>query len=428
LGGSVGFRAFRDGIKTGEGTSVLDSGQQTTTSWRTGNGFPSDEAEYNAKSGTDLAKSVGSEYRSRNDTGHPFRTDKTTVTHETVGVSWSCNYFGSRYTADGYIIPQLGAWSAWPTIAVASESDLDSVGRHAISLTAPTQSEAALAQFLGELREGLPKLTGLQTLKGGVNAKTLHRDLADEHLNLQFGTVPLIRDIEAMARGVLDFHEKTRQFRRDSDRSIRRGVTLRDDTQVIIREASRSGAPTMSGGLPNGLDPRTVFYLNTGRYNVVDTTSTKQWFKGAFTYHVAEAHSFLGKMDEYEQLANHLLGSRITVSTLWELTPWSWLVDWFADVGTFVQNVSLLHDDSLVLRYGYVMSEQSVTRRHTQSGMVPRGTGPTACSRVVSVTTKQRRKATPYGFGVDLQSLSPRRWSILGALGLTRGPRTLRTD
>jgi hypothetical protein len=41
------------------------------------------------------------------------------------------------------------------------------------------------------------------------------------------------------------------------------------------------------------------------------------------------------------------------------------------------------------------------------------------------VDQKERVRATPYGFGLDLGSLNPRQWAILASLGLTRAPQRL---
>jgi hypothetical protein len=40
--------------------------------------------------------------------------------------------------------------------------------------------------------------------------------------------------------------------------------------------------------------------------------------------------------------------------------------------------------------------------------------------------TKERIRATPFGFGLNLSALDARQWSILVALGMTKGDRALR--
>lgn len=161
---------------------------------------------------------------------------------------------------------------------------------------------------------------------------------------------------------------------------------------------------------------------------MTDVQSTRSWFSGAYTYHLAEADTFLGKLERYEQEMNHLLGTRFTIETLWELAPWSWLTDWFVDVGSFLGNLTALSSDRLVLRYGYVMNHQVATREHSLGGLVPKGTGPTRVANSFSIERKARRRATPYGFGLNVEQFSASRWAILGALGMTKSPRRLRGD
>jgi hypothetical protein len=147
-------------------------------------------------------------------------------------------------------------------------------------------------------------------------------------------------------------------------------------------------------------------------------------FSGAYTYHVHEGLSFASKLERYEELANIALGARFDADVAWQLTPWSWLIDWFSDAGTFISNVNALSADSLVVKYGYVMHETRAERIRTLR-MDPKGIGPRTIWSTSIYHRKLRHRSTPYGFGLDLGSLSPRRWAILGALGLTKAPNSL---
>jgi hypothetical protein len=137
-------------------------------------------------------------------------------------------------------------------------------------------------------------------------------------------------------------------------------------------------------------------------------------------------NSFSAKLESYEQKAN-ILGTRLTPEVLWELAPWSWLFDWQANVGDILSNLSLLSADGLVMRYGYLMCHTLAYNRY----VIPAGarftpgveTGP--IFTVLGRETKERVRATPYGFGLNPDSFSIRQWAILGALGLTKTPRAL---
>jgi hypothetical protein len=145
-------------------------------------------------------------------------------------------------------------------------------------------------------------------------------------------------------------------------------------------------------------------------------------------YYLPVDDTMMGKLERYESLANKVLGTDINPSTLWQLSPWSWLVDWAVDIGGLLSLSTSFATDGLVLKYGYLMCHTRAFNRFTlQSGVTftPSNfkTGP--ISSTFFRETKERRKATPYGFGVNLEGLNPFQWSILGALGLTKAPRIL---
>jgi hypothetical protein len=75
-----------------------------------------------------------------------------------------------------------------------------------------------------------------------------------------------------------------------------------------------------------------------------------------------------------------------------------------------------------VLRYGYMMVQ--TTSEVTLSTVITDVHGsryPSTCT--YRTVVKQRRRATPFGFGVDFGKLSPKQLSIIAALGLNKGGR-----
>lgn len=370
-------------------------------------------------SGKDLRKELRNQYRTRYDNGHEFRSAKTRRVFTTPSVvATRTNTSGTFYEYRGPVWP---AYSGAVYPAMPSPSGVDSDGARAIAATIPTAPEAGFAQFVGELREKLPQIVGAETLKKGIGP----RSAGSEYLNLEFGLKPFINDLNELCRSIKKANKTAQQMKRDSGKTIRRGTTVRDErtfsdfTSTIPLSLQMMG--TSSGSLTN------TFFLAGWRPQVIEVTHIRTWFKGAYTYYLSEADDFLGKLEMYEQLANRVLGTRITPSTLWELAPWSWLVDWFSDTGTFINNVTALSNDRLVLRYGYLMNEITRSRTHTITGIRPvNGTGPWSTSVITESISKNRTRASPYGFGVNVGALSPQRWAILGALGMTKAPGTLR--
>lgn len=420
------------------GYRTLD-GSQTTYSWRTSK-EKSAENEYEQMSGTDLRKEINREYRDRNDTGHEFWTEKSTWSWSTPHITGSLS---NGVVYDGLLDVAVYG-SVLPDFSLPTTSQKNVDGTEGVRRTFPTRPEAGLATFLGELRQELPHLPG--ALLAGLARREKHipvpkkltrnpgkanagSALGDEYLNWSFGIMPTESDLKRLAQAVLNTQKVLDQLQRDSGRAVRRRARIRSDSStgvapdqpISLSVGSISGTVRPAGFL-NNYDPNCV---------VVDETASTVWFSGAYEYHLAAAHSAVGKMARYEQQANKLLGTRITPEVIWELTPWSWLIDWFSDIGSIMTNISALTGDDLVLKYGYVMHETRATRTWTSRSDIKDGQGHSVAPSLIlshSYHRKERTRATPYGFGVDVSGLSPRRWAILGALGLSRSPGKLRND
>jgi len=82
---------------------------------------------------------------------------------------------------------------------------------------------------------------------------------------------------------------------------------------------------------------------------------TKKWFEGCFTYGLPSSSDNWRKALGFGSDADQLFGIALSPSILWELTPWSWAVDWFSNAGQVINNVTNFGLAGLVLRYGYIM-------------------------------------------------------------------------
>lgn len=440
----------------GPGYEIL-GGSQQTYSWRTTR-EQSAEMEYEQMSGLELKREVNREYRDRNDTGHEFWTERDSYSWSHPSISCDATN-GVHYS--GFLAVGTVAVSDRPDFSYPTATKVTVDGTEGVRRTYPTRPEAGVAAALGELRQEVPHLPGIlfntvfhravsprRNLRatGGQVGRTVlpykpggsRRDrpfkgsgeaLGDEYLNYQFGLMPTANDIERVARAVLKSSKAARQMQRDSGRAVRRRANLYD-TQTSVSKADEvlSLAIGSVGGSPT---PAGYLATYSPAVSVVDTVRQRAWFSGAYEYHLAEGHSLLQRMDHCEQLANRLLGTRITPDVIWQLTPWSWFADWFSDAGSFMENVTALSNDDLVMKYGYVMHETHAQRAWTSRRPLRSASGTVVANELVlthDIIRKSRTRATPYGFGVDVSGLSPRRWAILGALGLTRSTGILRND
>jgi hypothetical protein len=153
-----------------------------------------------------------------------------------------------------------------------------------------------------------------------------------------------------------------------------------------------------------------------GNYTITRKHTQKVWFEARYRYwipHLGDG-TFPGQARAYAQV----YGALPTPSLVWELTPWSWLIDWCSNLGDVIANVSSIIQDNLCAKYAYVMghTEQEVTHSAVNNLV----TGPITCEWKASLEAKLRHEASPFGFGLTGADFSARQWSILTALGISK--------
>jgi hypothetical protein len=328
--------------------------------------------------------------------------------------------FNTRY--DGKIFAYVAGVpgvniGAFPDAGGSSDFDLYSAGTKAVSMSKPTNPIGNMSNALGELyRDGLPfskgmPIPGAQAMKRQAQ---FYKELGPEYLNVEFGWAPFVADIRKAAWAIKHHNKVIDQYIRDSGKQVRRRFQLPNsvDTSVATVGGSTYPQPT---AIP------TTLYTNRGTLTKTIVARKEQWFSGAFTYYLALGPSTTEKMMLHEQLANKLLGSRITPETLWQLTPWSWLADWFTNLGSVIHNLSDFLSDGAVLQYGYIMETSDVYHQYDRSGVVLKGVpGVLDLHQRIGSIRKVRRRATPFGFGLTGAAFTSRQWAIIGALGLSQ--------
>jgi hypothetical protein len=277
-----------------------------------------------------------------------------------------------------------------------SDNQLNAMGTTAIARTLPTNPSFNLAQALGELRfGGVPRVPGYDMMTQTRKAKAA----GGEYLNVEFGWLPLVRDLRSFAETVKQSDDILRKYQEGSDKLIPVSYSFPELTGVRADPASFSMTPAVG------------FFTGGGQHQ---SYVQRTWFEGKYKYHVPAGGRFDQDMRRYGSYARKLLGVDLTPEVVWNLSPWSWAADWFANTGDIMTNISQLGNDGLVLRHGYIMC-------HTRTVILRSGTyNSIPQTRVQIVERKTRRRATPFGFGVSFESLSPRRLAVLGAIGVSR--------
>jgi len=303
------------------------------------------------------------------------------------------------------VIEQLGYGVEPPYIPpiIKSDSYGHTQGATAIARSLPTNPSAQLSTALGELRaDGLPSVIGSSAFKSQVHTA---RKAGDEYLNYEFGWLPLVSDLKKFAYSVKHRHEIMHGYLKYSDKQIRRRY-------VFPPQEPQSATTT---GVSH-IEALSELHLSS----TVETGSeTKEWFSGAFKYHVPTPTDFGSKAAYYQAEASKILGLELTPEVVWNLAPWSWAVDWFTNTGDVIHNISRLGRDGLVMRYGYQMYQIKSFRSISAVGDWPATYGFSSYFKKEQ-SVKMRWKATPYGFGYTFDGLSDTQKAVVVALGLSR--------
>jgi len=380
-----------------------------------------------------ITKSEGHRWpegRSVRDVGGPFDTIKSTyhISHWQNTYQGMVPYVNRRDWYNGQVFIQhpsldLTAWGrADPSITdmqyyakkeAPFTDDLDSRGATLISRSIPTNPTVDGSVALAELfREGIPSMIGSSLLRSRVG---FLRGLGSEYLNFEFGWKPLVSDVKNAAKAIIESETILKQLTRDSGKDVHRRRHF-----LPVRSVSTS---TSNTDYPIGT--ASAYWWDSSRAQLTDEYDRNTWFSGCYTFEYDPGN--LSEISKIASQARLLYGAQLTPEVLWNLAPWSWLVDWFANVGPLLHNVSAFQNDQLVLRYGYVMDRNQ--RTFTQNTNLVSGNSgnklPVRYRSIFQLDWKRRRPATPYGFGIASSSFTIRQWAILSALGITRTPKVL---
>lgn len=281
------------------------------------------------------------------------------------------------------------------------------------------QRYASLARRTGGVFSTLPKLM-LGELENFKN-------LGSEYLNVVFGWKPFVNDLRKMYNLWKEVDKRMAQIVRENGRNIRRKAQVAYDAgtdkepQVYYPWAFAQ----MVGGPPNWMNDCGSLYDVETRWD------RRVWFSGSFRYFIPDTGS--SQWDARARAA--LFGALPTPELLWNVLPWTWLIDWFSNVGDVVSNLSVNALDNLVTNYSYIMMQYNWEKRctvQTWHGYVPEGTylplksgwnayAGSFTSREGYVTKSRVGGGNPFGLNVKLEDLSPYQLGILAALGLSRG-------
>jgi len=309
-----------------------------------------------------------------------------------------------------------------------SDSQRAMDGQECVVKCMPVRKVADTSTSLAELyREGFPVVGRALTERGSGDPSVL----GSTYLEYVFGAKPLMGYAKSILKAVQKSSELLYQLHRNSGLPVRRtyGLYSRDYEEVISEGPLLSGA--FSWKLNDGNFSMSNFRnLANAKYRFTDHHRQRCWFSGEFVYYLPDQTGILGDANRFLTDMNYLYGTGVDLDTLWKLTPWSWLCDWWTNIGNILAFGAAQSQFGLVMNYGYVMHHYSVERSCVITGLRTKQLEPLPAfvSHDTMYQKKTRMRANPFGFGVSTESLTASQWAILGALGLSNGPGLLRLN
>jgi hypothetical protein len=229
------------------------------------------------------------------------------------------------------------------------------------------------------------------------------QNVANAHLNLNFGWLPTIGDIGAMVGSIKGLHQKIKDWNNSLGKLVSKRCLILSDT--INKSGSLASTPFSTG--------TTVWNASLTR---------------RVTAHVMYRPCPIKAMTDTERLLRGLLdslGFELNPSILWNAIPFSFVVDWFINIGGYLEGLKLdtlelpIKLETSYLQYEQLASYGSYVKDAgdaiQQSATYP---GATSSEKLFHRMLITPRTEDFLALGWRLPNL--KQWTLGLALGLTR--------
>jgi hypothetical protein len=314
-----------------------------------------------------------------------------------------------------------------------SVEKMESLGTTAIARTLPTSPVFDGATAVAELYSGIPAMPGgafVNTrpdkyFRGNVLSEATRdapkvSDVGNDYLNYQFAVAPTIDDVRSLRHAAENSEKIIAQLERDSGKVIRRKYAFPVEESTIVEFDVGQSFAYLGGNSPTAYE----MLISHGRLTQRSTYSLSRRFSGAFVYHLPPKGTWRRKIAQLDAV----YGIKPGIDTAWNAVPFSWMADWYGNMGDVMTNLNAFASDGVALKYGYITSRSR--RTITYDFSIPiRPFGSMNEWKLYSgtlefaFTSLTRVPAAPFGFGLSGGVNSPRRAAIVAALGISRTSR-----
>lgn len=375
---------------------------------------------------------------STTDTGHLFGTVKvyrqpwvgtfdwkslTTSIYWYKGQIWGSADQGSVVNAT----PHNFGFTTRAAAQLISSTDRQGMANRYFAATAPDRNVGSVGVTLIELLRGdIPSLLkNFHSMMSGY--KTIRNMIGSDALNIMFGWTPLIQEYANLIRVGMNlerivYYESFRRKRSWDGPSTRTQV---NSSQSINWIGAPYGSTSRFTELNDVIGPIGGYGVS---YNAsVDTLVSEDYHWSSKYVGLAKAGRRANSFSDQAMDVAKRLGLVNDPQMLWDLTPYSWLVDWFTTMGDSIANSNTYSPLSgkYSVDYAYLTTQHSTVVTGDLLSRIPDNNGTrahqmTSPRSVVNTVSRWRSRATPFGFGTQLGSLTASQYGILVALGLAR--------
>ena len=285
----------------------------------------------------------------------------------------------------------------------------------------PTKPDFELARFVGELRQ-LPRIQELFHFSAFKP-----QNAGDTYLGYQFGVAPTYSDVMKAAEVVVQSDKIIREFAEQAKAIVSRRRKLQ-----LVSENTSAFNMKIGGGLQGLVNYGPVavaksFGSSTSRQFEIDTYlgyNRELRVFADFEFYVADPYGMTSRLDSYMSNAQKLLGSGMSLHTIWKLTPWTWMSDWFLDIGSLLGYQQDVADNGLVARRsGYTVEDTYYAEASLRSyGTAAYSNNLYGMTSATCVEKRQwRYSGSPYSMAFNWD-LSGFQTAIISALGISKMP------
>jgi hypothetical protein len=351
------------------------------------------------------------------DRDNPFWLTRNTTGGGVIDGQLSRRYWGSPIN---YL--HIREWTNYPSefahpsvSLLPEEESWESAALRAKNMTNPGRPEILLPTFLWELRD-IPRMIRRlgdtnRYLRNRIRrppssiADTLTdvKKAAADNIATQFGWLPLLSDLRKLAM----FQDAVERRRKELER-LHSGMGLK--RRVILDNRKET----------YDLGPQTAAIIDSNFWDVEGGTVVMTFKRWATVRYIPTFASPLPSMDA--EIRRMLTGFHISAlaSNLWEAIPWSWLADYFSNIGDLCENSNNAAQVQCVSCCVMTHARSVVTIPSSQLETVQ---GTLRCSEYNRVhETKTRSLGIDLSLHptVGLPILSGRQLSILGSFAVLR--------